>query len=226
MATNDFQRQQAASGLDQLAALVRAQSWKQDGTPSLPPTQSAVLRMLDGAGATLRAGQVAERLGVSAASLSDSLKALEAQAWISRQPDPDDGRAVRLALTRKGRSVARRLNDPGRGLVGLMSGLGEQDLGALLRVTQLLVHEAQQQGLANGPRTCLGCRHFQANAGGEAGKPHFCGFIGKAFGDPELRVDCAEQSPAEPGAVQESVMRFRRMADLRASAGGPQKATP
>ncbi|MDQ8023739.1 MAG: MarR family transcriptional regulator [Moraxellaceae bacterium] len=226
MATNDFQRQQAATGLDQLAALVRAQSWKDDGTPPLPPTQSAVLRMLDAASGALRAGQVAQRLGVSAASLSDSLKALEARGWITRDADPDDGRAVRLALTRKGRSVAKRLNDPQRGLTGLMGGLGEQDLGALLRVTQLLVYEAQQQGLANGPRTCLGCSYFQANAGGEAGKPHFCGFIGKAFGDPELRVDCAEQSPGGPAQVQESVLRFRRLADLQAPADGPQKAMP
>ena len=46
MIDTPFQRRQATRGLEQLTHLVRAQSWRQDGTPSLPPTQAAVLRML------------------------------------------------------------------------------------------------------------------------------------------------------------------------------------
>src|SRR5690606_29986898 len=45
MSTTPFQRQQVASGIEQLAALARAQSRRpEDGVPALPPAHSAVLR--------------------------------------------------------------------------------------------------------------------------------------------------------------------------------------
>ena len=102
MIDTPFQRRQATRGLEQLTHLVRAQSWRQDGTPSLPPTQAAVLRMLQGVQDGLRARHIAERLGVSPASLSDSLKAMEGKQWIRRTPDPDDARAARVKLTSAG----------------------------------------------------------------------------------------------------------------------------
>mgnify|MGYP006189524909 CR=1 FL=1 len=84
------------------------------------------------------------------------------------------------------------------------------DLGALLRVTQLLVNEAQEQGLATGLRTCLGCEYFRPFASGEREAPHVCAFLDKAFGDAELRVDCAEQRPAADEQRYGSVLRFRQ----------------
>ncbi len=207
-----FQRRQAARGLEQLATLVRAQSWRQDGTPSLPPTQAAVLRMLQGMQEGLRARQIAERLGVSAASLSDSLKTLEGRQWIRRAPDPDDARAARVRLTAAGSRLATQLQRPGHGMGALVEALGEADLGALLRVTQLLVSEAQAQGLATGLRTCLGCTFFRPFASDTPGKPHVCAFLGVPFGDAELRMDCAEQQPADDNQRHGSTARFRQPA--------------
>jgi DNA-binding MarR family transcriptional regulator len=212
MIDTPFQRRQATRGLEQLTHLVRAQSWRQDGTPSLPPTQAAVLRMLQGVQDGLRARQIAERLGVSAASLSDSLKALEGKQWIRRTPDPDDARAARVKLTSAGSRMATQLQRPDQGMGSLVESLGETDLGALLRVTQLLVNEAQEQGLATGLRTCLGCGFFRPFASGERTAPHVCAFLDKAFGDSELRVDCAEQQPANDEQRLGSVARFRQPA--------------
>ncbi|TQM13002.1 MarR family transcriptional regulator [Pseudoxanthomonas sp. 3HH-4] len=205
-----FQRRQATRGLEQLAHLVRAQSWRQDGTPSLPPTQAAVLRMLQGVQDGLRARQIAERLGVSPASLSDSLKALETKQWIRRVPDPEDRRASFVRLTSSGSRLATQLQRPDQGMGSLVESLGEADLGALLRVTQLLVNEAQEQGLATGLRTCLGCEFFRPFASGEPDAPHVCAFLGTSFGDAELRMDCAEQEPADDAQRLGSVARFRQ----------------
>lgn len=203
-------RRQAAAGLESLASLVRAQSWRDDGTPSLPPTQAAVLRMLADTPAGLRAGRIAERLGVSAATVSDSLAALESKRWIKRTPDPDDQRASLVRLTAGGRRTAQRLRDPLQGIGSLVGALDERDLGAFLRVSQLLVAEAQRQGLATGLRTCLSCRYFRPFATGRADKPHFCGFIEQPFGDAELRMDCAEQEPAAEPVAAASAARFRQ----------------
>ena len=208
MTTHDPRRMQAATGLEQLAALVRAHAWRAEGSPSLPPTQAAILRMLL-ATPDARARQIADRLGVSAASLSDSLKAMEAKGWIARTPDPADGRAWVIRLSRDGRSVAKQLGHPAHGMAALLQGLGEDDLGALLRITQLLVHEAQRQGLATGARTCLGCTHFRPYASDDARHPHFCAFVQQPFGDPELRADCPEHAPAQDAQLAANAARFR-----------------
>lgn len=203
------QRKQAAAGLEQLASLVRAQSWRRDGTPSLPPTQAAVLRILQGLPEGQRARQLAERIGVSAPSLSDSLKALEAKGWIEREADPNDARASIIRLSASGVATASQLLRASGGLALLVSRLGAEDLGDFLRVTQLLVLEAQQQGLATGPRTCLGCRYFRPYASADTSKPHFCDFVQQAFGDPQLRVECAEQEPAGARQVAINARRLR-----------------
>ena len=204
------QREQAALGLEQLAFLVRADAWRGQGTPALPPTQAGVLRMLAGEPSGLRPGHIAERVGVSPASLSDSLKALEARGWIRRDPDPDDGRAMRVRLSRPGRALAARLNDPARGMGALLAVLPERDVAALLRATQLLVAEAQRQGLATGLRTCVGCRFFRPYASDDPERPHLCGFTRQPFGDRELRVDCSDSEPAPADAVAVALDRFRR----------------
>lgn len=209
MPSASFQRQQAALGLEQLASLVRAQTWRGEDIPALPPTQAAVLRMLSGASEGLRARDISARLGVSAASLSDTLKGMEAKGWIRRRPDPDDGRALRVGTTAAGARLARRLHSPLHGIGALLGKLDQADVGALLRLTQLLVHEAQQQGLATGLRTCLGCRFFRPYAGGREDQPHFCAFIDQPFGDAELRADCAEHEPAEEAHAAASALRFR-----------------
>jgi DNA-binding MarR family transcriptional regulator len=202
--------EQAAAGLEQLAALVRAQSWRQDGTPSLPPVQEAVLKALLASPAGLRAIRLAERLAVSPASLSDSVKALQRKGWLERAPDPADRRASRLHLSAEGQAVARRLAEPTRGMAALMGELDVADLGALLRTTQLMVGQAQRQGLARGLRTCLSCRFFQPYASGRDDRPHLCDFTRQPFGDPQLRVDCAEQAPAQAPQLAESLTRFRQ----------------
>jgi DNA-binding MarR family transcriptional regulator len=201
-------RQQATLGLEQLATLVRAQSWQTAGSPSLPPTQAAVIRMLFGAPDGLKARRMAERLGISPSSLSDSLKALDAKAWIVREADPVDRRASSVRLSKTGRTLARRLCDPSQGMGRLLQDLEDEDIGALLRVTQLLVMQAQRQGLATGLRTCLGCQFFRP-FGGSSRHPHFCELIGKPFGDAELRSDCAEQSPADGDQLAANLARFR-----------------
>ncbi|HYG05849.1 MAG TPA: MarR family transcriptional regulator [Stenotrophomonas sp.] len=201
---------QAAAGLEQLAALVRAQSWRRDGTPPLPPTQGAVLKSLLAAPSGMRATQLAERLSVSAASLSDSLKALERKGWLQREPDPLDRRASRLRLSATGHALAQQLSQPDRGMAALMGELDESDLAALLRASQLMVRQAQRQGLATGLRTCLGCRFFQPFASADARRPHLCDFTRQPFGDLELRVDCAEQEPADATQSAASLERFRQ----------------
>ncbi|NNG37777.1 MarR family transcriptional regulator [Flexivirga sp. ID2601S] len=71
------------------------------GEGLLPPHQATVLVKLDKDVLTPR--QLAEIECVSAPSMTRTVAALVDQGLVRREPDPDDGRQVRLHLTRDGR---------------------------------------------------------------------------------------------------------------------------
>ena len=77
----------------------------------LTHAQYSVLASL---GAVSRTGQrpsqreLADHTGLDAIYVSKLARALEASGLVTREPDPDDSRAVRLAITDQGRDVAAR----------------------------------------------------------------------------------------------------------------------
>jgi len=84
-----------------------------------------------------RATRIAPLLGMESTSLSRLLKTMEEEEFIFRQRDPDDGRAVRIFLTEKG----RRHQDLARNAVMdfnelLKDQIGRKDLSAFFRVIQ------------------------------------------------------------------------------------------
>lgn len=52
--------------------------------------------------------ELAQRLQVSPATIANSLKSLERLGYISKQPDAQDGRKKRVAMTEKGRDARAR----------------------------------------------------------------------------------------------------------------------
>lgn len=212
MSQRILQRIQLATGLERLTGLLRNQAWRESGDLVLHPSQRALLALLASEGDGLRAGELAARLGVSAASISDSVRAIEAKGWIERTPDPDDARARRLTLTDAGAALIAHAQRAGNGTARLLDALPDEDVAALLRGVQLLIREAQAQGLASGIRTCLDCAYFRpfAHAGSDAQRPHHCAYVDAAFGDAELRTDCADQQPQrDADALAAAVLRFR-----------------
>lgn len=210
-----------AYGLERLLLLLllRAQSWRNPGTPSLHPAQQALLGILASADDGLRIGKIAECSGVSSASVSDSVTALEAKGLTERNRDPTDARSTRVRLTRRGRGVAHSARGADTAAARLVACLPDRDQAALLRSLQLLIHQAQPQGLATGLRTCLGCRHFRPYASGNPRIPHVCAFLGAPFGDAELRTDCADSQLESPERAAENVARFRVPTSVRAEGG-------
>lgn len=58
---------------------------------------------------SLRPGELGQRLGVTPSTLSRNLARLLESGLVERKPDPGDGRAFRIAVTRSGRRAAERL---------------------------------------------------------------------------------------------------------------------
>lgn len=102
-----------------------------------PARLSALSVLVLGGAASLSELAAAEQ--VSAPTMSRLVAALEEEGLVTRRPDPEDGRAVRIEATRQG----RRVLETGRSrrvarLVGLMSRLEREEVEVLARSAGLL----------------------------------------------------------------------------------------
>jgi DNA-binding MarR family transcriptional regulator len=75
------------------------------GHLELRPKHGAVLASVERAGT--RPSELAERAGMTKASMGELVDDLEALGYVRRTRDPDDGRARRVVLTDAGLDVAR-----------------------------------------------------------------------------------------------------------------------
>ena len=188
--------------LGQVATCRRAMSWQHAHALNLNPTQSEILLYVARRGPS-RSAAVAEALGVSGATLTDSVHALVAKQFLRRQPDPADQRAHRLDLTEEGRNIAGQLRDAPNALSAAIAELPQEDQGQLLRLLTGLIRGLQERQAIPAQRMCVSCRHFRPHVHKDAARPHHCSFVNAAFGDAELRLDCGEHetAPAEESAA-------------------------
>jgi DNA-binding MarR family transcriptional regulator len=55
--------------------------------------------------------ELAEVIATDPSSIGAAVRLMERRGWLIRRPNPDDGRAYRVMLTRKGRALLERLID-------------------------------------------------------------------------------------------------------------------
>jgi DNA-binding MarR family transcriptional regulator len=77
-------------------------------SPPLPHSGISVLTIAERFG-PLGVKEIAERLGVEQSTASRQIRPLEAAGLLARDPDPTDGRAVRLRITDAGRRARERV---------------------------------------------------------------------------------------------------------------------
>ena len=81
----------------------------------------------------LRVGELASRAGLSKQSLTGLLRECEISGLVERRRDPDDGRAFRVRLTRRGRRFQRVAESVLRDLdAEVVARLGPSDRNALI----------------------------------------------------------------------------------------------
>jgi DNA-binding MarR family transcriptional regulator len=105
----------------------------EEGFPQVRPAYGSVLMPLferDG----LRIGEIGARARLSKQSMTRLVAQCEADGFVERQADPDDGRASRVVLTARG----RRLRTVARRVLGeldddIAAALGRRQLDALRR---------------------------------------------------------------------------------------------
>ncbi|MFJ1808026.1 MULTISPECIES: MarR family winged helix-turn-helix transcriptional regulator [unclassified Streptomyces] len=90
----------------------------------------------------LRPGELAQRLGVEASHVTRTVQQLQKSGYVTRVPDPDDGRAQRIQLTEAGRAAIDRVRDAGaRGMQLALADWSPQELGQLASLFHRMVDD-------------------------------------------------------------------------------------
>jgi DNA-binding MarR family transcriptional regulator len=89
-------------GLAKIGMALKQQVWAEAGGRGLTPTQGQVLALLRANPRGMRLGALAEQLGVTAATTSDSVTALHRKGLVTKEPTAGDGRGIVVLLTPTG----------------------------------------------------------------------------------------------------------------------------
>jgi DNA-binding MarR family transcriptional regulator len=143
----------------------------------LNPAQWEALRYFGRANRYSRTpSALADYLGTTKGTVSQTIKALEAKGLVKRVPHNRDRRAVLLQTTAAGDATLAR--DPMKRIEQLAGDLVDE-LPAARDFLQRLVTGLQEGESASGFGVCEECTHFCKNAAGLADEaPHRCGLTG------------------------------------------------
>lgn len=137
---------------------------------------------------------LADYLGSTRGTVSQTLIALEQKGFIERHPSERDRRAIDLALTAAGHAALR--DDPIQTLAAdIATALGKdvEKLAGALRAS-LAQAVARNEGRPFGQ--CHGCRHFRRNVRPSGRQPHHCALLDAPLSATDSDLICAEQAPA------------------------------
>lgn len=184
-------------GFDRIALALKTDQWTCAEAFGVTPSQAHVLTFLAGrGGAGIRVRVIAEHLGVTQPTATDSINALARKGLIAKEHDPTDARAVTVRISPAGADVVR--------MIGLATLPTEEAFGSLsldeqtdlLQLLMKVIRALQDAGAIPTQRMCVTCRYFHPHVHESADKPHHCAYVDAAFGPRHLRVDCAEHVDA------------------------------
>lgn len=108
-----------------------------------------MLFLLDSAGEALAPNELAERAGVTRATVTGLLDGLEHEALIERQPAAHDRRALRIQLTDKGKQTAKQVFDSHSvwiaSLFGSLSATEREQLAMLLNKVSTALIDSKKE---------------------------------------------------------------------------------
>ena len=196
-------------GLAKIGIALKQQAWAEAGGRGLNPTQGQVLALLRANPDGLRLRILAEQLGVTAATTSDSVTALQRKGLVTKEPATGDGRGVVVLLTPAGVSEAAAAAAWPDFLLEAVSELSTAEQAAFLRALVAMIRTLQEKGRIPVARMCVSCRFFRPFQHSDPVHPHHCAFVDAPFGDAELRLDCLDFQPAPADEAAQNWQTFR-----------------
>ena len=195
------------AGLTKVAAALRSQAWEGGTARNLTPTQGQILALLaDRAGKAMRLSDLATELCLTAATASDAVISLVDKRLVIKERSVEDKRALVITLTAVGRREAQETTGWTEVVRAGVKSLTADEQTAFLRGLTKVIRSLQEQGVISVARMCAGCSYFQPYVHADAARPHHCGFVNKAMGEGQLRLDCSDFIP---GSESDQGRRWR-----------------
>lgn len=169
--------------LDRLSRIVASDDWEGD----LNPAQTAALSYLSRANKFSRSPSVvAEYLGATRGTVSQTLKALHRKGLVEESPNPTDKRSISYKLTRTGEALVNQR----RQLHVVLDALPEKDRTVLeTQLGQMVSTALKLRGLKTFG-ACKSCKHHQTN-----GAQLYCALLELPLRHEEADQICVEQIP-------------------------------
>ncbi|SOE89023.1 DNA-binding transcriptional regulator, MarR family [Caballeronia arationis] len=184
-------------GLLRLSTAMRSHAWEWAYGAQLTPTQVEILVLLVQRKGPMRLGEIARETALTAATTSDAVSTLEHKGLIEKRRAIDDGRAIAVCLTARGRTTAKRALQWPHFLSKALDTLPDDELVTFYRTLLKTIRQLEVQEQMPAHRMCLSCVHFEASKKPKI-TPHRCALLRLSMGDADLRLDCSVFEEADP----------------------------
>ncbi len=198
MATTELDEKIGAA-LERLSHVIRTLLWEEAVESRLTPVQIQALIYLSSHQESLcRVNQVAEEFGLTPATVSDTISALENKGLLYRIPWGKDRRVSILRLTEKGQQAAEKASRWNESLLKQIKPFPPQEKQQVLVFLLKLIEALYHTGVINVARICQTCRFFRPYAHPNSYAPHHCALMDKPLAESALQVDCPDHKPKSP----------------------------
>lgn len=179
-----------------LSTAMRSQAWEWAESAGLTPTQGEILVLLMQRKNPLRLGDIARETALTAATTSDAVSTLEAKGLIEKRRTTEDGRALAVKLTPRGRTAAKRAQQWPDFLSEAIGTLRGEEQAVFYRTMIKMIRQLEVQGDIPAHRMCVTCKHFEVSKSPKKAA-HHCEALKLSMGDGELRLDCPVHEEAD-----------------------------
>ncbi len=184
---------QIADGLIRVAQVLGATIQSAAGLNGLSQLQLGILEVLAKRSEGMPVSDLARRFMISAATVSDSLRVLDAKGYVTKSRGSTDGRSVTVKITESGREVGATAMIWVEKLRRIIGEWDETRRAHVLPALISLIDGMQKEGMIPLDRMCVACRYFAINCDPAAdAAQYYCRFIGAPLADNDLRVDCPD----------------------------------
>ncbi|GEM_PF-70882 len=194
-----------AVGLERIAEGLKAVIWNETKQSGLSPIQIQFLIALQFEMKTeWTIGDLAERFGLTPATVSDAVTSLEEKGLVQRKKKGGDRRTVYLHLTPSGRRAARKLGGWANILQDSLAGMSPEEKTVMLKGVLSVLRSFRTSGVVSTVQMCTTCKFFRSNTYRNSRGPHHCALLDVPLSEADLRVDCPEHEPQELARVSGS----------------------
>jgi len=177
-------------GLLRLSTAMRSQAWEWAEGAGLTPTQGEILVLLMQRRGPMRLGEIARETALTAATTSDAVSTLEGKGLVEKRRALDDGRALAVRLTARGKTAAKKALVWPEFLSKAVGTLKADEQSQLYRSLLKTIRQLEVVQQIPPHRMCLSCTHLEAIKNPKK-TPHHCALLKIDMADTDLRLDCS-----------------------------------